>query len=55
MENQKQQLKNYLWKDNHCKMVPDTTRGDIYLSIVQDLAQAVIVVDSNYYNLLDDD
>jgi len=36
-------------------MAPNTGRGDVYFAIVQDLAQAVIVVESNYYDLLDDD
>jgi len=55
MENEKQQLKNCLWTDNSQKMAPNTIRGDVYLSIAQDLAQAVVVMESNYYDLLDDD
>ncbi|MCG2687075.1 hypothetical protein L6278_03025 [Candidatus Parcubacteria bacterium] len=55
MEEKEQQHKNCLWADNSHKMAPNTIRGDVYLSIAQDLAQAVVVMESNYYDLLDDD
>lgn len=55
MENEKQQFKNCLWSDNGHKMAPNTDRGDVCFAIAQDLAQAVIVVENNYYDLLDDD
>ena len=55
MEEKEQQHKNCLWADNSQKIAPNTIRGDVYLSIAQDLAQAVVVIESNYYDLLDDD
>lgn len=55
MENQEQQHKNCLWADNSQKMAPNTIKGDVYLSIAQDLAQAVDIVESDYYELLDAD
>ncbi len=55
MENEKQQFKNCLWPDNSQNMAPDTDHGDVCFAIAQDLAQVVIVVESNYYDLLDDD
>jgi len=55
MENEKQQFKNCLWTDNSHKMAPKTDQGDVCFAIAQDLAQAVIVIESNSYDLLDDD
>lgn len=55
MEEKKQQF-NQAWvmSCNHDSS-PQTKRGDIYLAISQDLAQAVTIVESNYYQFLDKD
>ena len=56
MEQENQQYKDCLWTENSHVMAPNTDQGDVYLAIAQDLAQAVIIVESDYYDFfLDND
>jgi len=55
MEEKKQQF-NQVWDLNHdYNMSPKANRDNICLSIIQDLAQAVVIFESNYDDFLDED
>jgi hypothetical protein len=52
MENQRQQLYKFT-AANHCQaQTPKAIWGGLYLVIMQDLSQAIEVVESDYYSML---
>lgn len=55
MEKQFQQFNKAWVMDSYHDNAPQIKRGDVCLTISQDLAQVVTIVESDYYEFLDKD